>query len=121
MSEHSPLKSLSQFTQVLSGTRTIFRNVFVRELDEIRVPGMVDWYQSMSREGMRSFHYVSNSPFELFGSVVKPFLRLFPSGSVNLKQYSGSSTSMISKLWEDAGSRKRTSVVKILENFPQSK
>ena len=33
-----------KWTEVLKGTKTIFRNVFVRELHEIRVPGMASWY-----------------------------------------------------------------------------
>jgi phosphatidate phosphatase APP1 len=32
-----------KWTEVLKGTKTIFRNVFVRELDDIRVPGMASW------------------------------------------------------------------------------
>lgn len=73
---------------MLAGTKVIFRNVFVRELDEIRVsvvrttfsrdrgsprrsqvPGMAKWFKSMEALGA-SFHYVSNSPWEC---VAPPF------------------------------------------------
>jgi hypothetical protein len=32
-----------KWTEVLKGTKTIFRNVFCREPSEIRVPGMASW------------------------------------------------------------------------------
>lgn len=124
---------------MLKGTKTIFRNVFVREPEEIKVsslvrknhltasdnlvlqvPGMAAWYQKMQKLGVH-FHYVSNSPWELW-PVISDFLRAtaFPSGSVNLKEYGGAS-SAIAKLWEDPGARKRAGVENILKEFPHSK
>lgn len=68
-----------------------------------------------------SFHYVSNSPFELYSSVVEPFLAggAFPAGSVTLKEYGGGG-SMVTKLFEDAGLRKRAGVVSLIAAFPAS-
>lgn len=121
--EHGSNSFLDRFrkhTQVTSGTKTIFRNVFCRELDEIAVPGMADWYQGMVEEGA-TIHYVSNSPNELW-PVVRQYLSSagYPSGSVTLKEYGGAS-SAIAKLWEEPGVRKRAGVENILKNFPDCK
>lgn len=104
---------------MLKGTKTIFRNVFVRELYDIRVPGMAHWYQSMQKLGCH-FHYVSNSPWELW-PVVRSFLVMagFPGGSCTLKEYGGAS-SALAKLWEEPGQRKRANVEAILKEFPES-
>lgn len=109
----------AQWTEVVKGTRSIFRNVFVRELHEIRVPGMAEWYKKMEKEGGH-FHYVSNSPLELW-PVLRAFLVLagFPSGSCTLKEYGGAS-SALAKLWEEPGQRKRANVEVILREFPES-
>lgn len=109
-----------KWTQVLAGTKVIFRNVFVRELDEIRVPGMAKWFKSMEALGA-SFHYVSNSPWELW-PVVRAFMQDagFPQGSVTLKEYGGAS-SAIAKLWEEPGNRKRAGVESIIMEFSDSR
>ncbi|CEQ42838.1 SPOSA6832_04703 [Sporobolomyces salmonicolor] len=108
-----------KWTEVLKGTKTIFRNVFVRELRDIRVPGMASWYRAMSSRGAH-FHYVSNSPWELW-PVVRAFMDSagFPSGSCTLKEYGGAG-SAIAKLWEEPGQRKRANVENILKEFPES-
>ncbi|KAM0746002.1 hypothetical protein T439DRAFT_384466 [Meredithblackwellia eburnea MCA 4105] len=105
-----------KWTEVLRGTKTIFRNVFVREVEEIRVPGMMKWYKAMEKLGV-GFHYVSNSPWELW-PVIKTYLTTsgFPLGSVTLKEYGGAS-SAIAKLWEEPGMRKRAGVENIIREF----
>ena len=102
------------------GTKTIFRNVFVRELGEIRVPGMSSWYRSLQAHGAQ-FHYVSNSPIELW-PVLRTFLKLagFPNGSCSLKEYGGAS-SALAKLWEEPGQRKKANVETILKEFPAAR
>ena len=60
---HSPLRVISdiddtvKFSNILSGPRSVFRNVFVKELSDITIPGMAEWYTEMWRGGVR-FHYV---------------------------------------------------------------
>lgn len=84
----SDIDDTIKHSEVLGGTKKLFRNVFVRELKEVQVPGMRDWYQLMKKEGA-SFHYVSNSPWELW-PVLRRFLSLagYPTGSVTLKEVS---------------------------------
>ncbi|POY71520.1 hypothetical protein BMF94_5441 [Rhodotorula taiwanensis] len=109
-----------KWTEVTKGTKTIFRNVFVRELPEIRVPGMATWYRQLQAHGAQ-FHYVSNSPVELW-PVLRTFLKLsgFPNGSCTLKEYGGAS-SAIAKLWEEPGQRKKANVENILKEFPAAR
>lgn len=104
----SDIDDTIKWTQVLSGTKTIFRNVFVREVDEIKVrqgqhrrdsfsytdtlsqvPGMVSWYQRMRDVGAH-FHYVSNSPWELW-PVIATFLREAGEQSLTSRRLSNSS------------------------------
>jgi hypothetical protein len=60
---YTPLRVISdiddtvKIANVLAGTRTIFHTVFVRNLVEIIIPGMGDWYTKMWERGAR-FHYV---------------------------------------------------------------
>lgn len=82
---------------------------------------MSSWYRDLKEEHSAHFHYVSNSPWELF-PVIRSFLNIqgFPGGSCALKMYGGA-TSTLAKLWEEPGARKRASVEKVLIEFPDSK
>lgn len=44
-------------SDILLGARTVFRNVFVKRLDEVIIREMSDWYQALYARGVR-FHYV---------------------------------------------------------------
>ncbi|BGP17342.1 hypothetical protein JCM10213v2_005360 [Rhodosporidiobolus nylandii] len=109
------------WTEVVNSTKTMFRNCFVREYHDIRVPGMASLYRHLSSAHSVHFHYVSNSPWELF-PVIRSFLSVagFPSGSVTLKEYGGAA-SAVAKLWEEPGERKRKSVEGVMRVFPGSR
>ena len=57
----NPLVAAQNFeykmSNILGGARTIFRNVFVKHLEELVIRGMGDWYTGMWSRGVR-FHYV---------------------------------------------------------------
>lgn len=116
---HAPIRVISDIddtikaTHVLGGIKAVFRNVFTRPHEELTVEGMREWYQEMHGKGA-CFHFVSNSPYELFG-VLREYLKVagYPSGSIRLKEYGGGS-SLLGNLWEPAGSRKRNGVEEIL-------
>jgi len=99
--------------------RVIYRNVFVRDMNELIIPGMSEWYQAMSRRGVR-FHYVSNSPFELLG-VLTEFIATagLPVGSLKLKYYGG--RSILNGLWTGAAEKKRAGVIGVLDTFTDSR
>lgn len=116
----SDLDDTVKHSDILSGPREVFRNVFCRRLEDIAVPGMGELYQEMTREGMSSLHFVSNSPFELF-PIVSEFFKLnrFPTYySLKLKFYGG--RSIVTSLFEPAGQRKRPSILEILDEFDDS-
>ena len=60
---HCPIRVISDIddtvkrSDIVSGARAVFKNVFVRELQENVIPGMGEWYASMFKRGVR-FHYV---------------------------------------------------------------
>lgn len=60
---HSPIRVISDIddtikhADVLGGARSVFYNVFVRELSDLIIPGMGEWYTKMWNRGVR-FHYI---------------------------------------------------------------
>lgn len=122
---HCPIRVISDIddtvkrSDIMSGARAVFKNVFVKELQENVIPGMGEWYQSMFTRGVR-FHYVSNGPFEIL-PIVNDFLKVagLPPGSIKLRSYAG--RSLFSGLLSAPAARKRAGLVDILDSFPESK
>ena len=60
---YSPIRVISDIddtiksSNILSGARAVFQNVFVKELKDSVIPGMGEWYREMWCRGIR-FHYV---------------------------------------------------------------
>lgn len=60
---HAPIRVISDIDDtvkhsgVLLGARAVFRNVFVKELADLVIPGVGEWYTRMWERGAR-FHYV---------------------------------------------------------------
>ncbi|KAJ6625845.1 hypothetical protein B0H10DRAFT_1782443 [Mycena sp. CBHHK59/15] len=122
---NSPIRVISDIddtvkvANVISGARAIFHNVFVKDLKDIIVPGMGEWYTSMWQRGVR-FHYVSNGPFELLPVLADFFVvSQLPPGSIKLRSYAG--RSLFSGLLSAPATRKRAGVQEILQAFPESK
>ncbi|TFK51999.1 hypothetical protein OE88DRAFT_1658744 [Heliocybe sulcata] len=121
---HAPVRVISdiddtvKLSSVLSGARAVFHNVFVKELKDVVVPGMPDWYMEMWKRGVR-FHYVSNGPFELL-PVINDFIQIshLPPGSLKLRSYGG--RSLFNGLLSTPAARKRSGVLSVLEAFPES-
>ena len=98
-----------------SGAREIFRNAFVRELGDLTIDGVKEWYSKMYDMGV-GLHYVSNAPWQLF-PVLMSFFRIagLPPGSYHLKQYSG----MLQGIFEPVAERKKGTLDKIMRDFPE--
>ena len=97
-----------------SGTREIFRNVFIRDLNDLTIDGVKEWYSTMSDLGV-TFHYVSNSPWQLYPVLVSYFASAgLPKGSFHLKHYTG----MLQGIFEPVAERKKGTLDKILADFP---
>ncbi|GJE91308.1 hypothetical protein PsYK624_074570 [Phanerochaete sordida] len=114
----SDIDDTVKMSGVVSGARSAFYNVFVKDLAENVIPGMGNWYMDMWSRGVR-FHYVSNGPFELL-PVVNDFFQLsgLPPGSVKLKSYAG--RTLFNGLFSAPAERKRAGIVDVLDSFPTS-
>ncbi|KUI65172.1 hypothetical protein VM1G_00055 [Cytospora mali] len=99
------------------GAREIFRNTFIRDLKDLAVDGVREWYGELQKMGV-TFHYCSNSPWQLF-PVIATFFRHagLPPGSLHLKQYSG----MLQGIFEPVAERKKGTLERILRDFPKRK
>lgn len=101
------------------GTREMFRNTFVKPLDDLVVQGVKEWYTSLASPPYNvEMHYVSNSPWQLF-SLLENYMRRagLPQGSFHLKQYSG----LLKGIFEPVADRKRGSLERIIRDFPGRK
>ena len=113
----SDIDDTIKHSAISTGSREIFKNVFIRELGDLTIEGVQEWYSKMVEMGVK-MHYVSNSPWQLY-----PLLRSYfsvsglPPGSFHLKQYTG----MLQGIFEPAAERKRGSMEKIMHDFPERK
>lgn len=98
-----------------NGAKDIFRNVFVRDLGDLTIDGVKEWYSTMAGLGVQ-FHYVSNSPWQLYPVLVSYFAHAgLPQGSFHLKQYTG----MLQGIFEPVAERKKGTLDRILADFPE--
>lgn len=100
-------------TQIKAGARTVLSKTFFESPK--CVTGMADAYMAWYSQGA-SFHYVSNSPFQLM-PMLDRFIRdsQFPPGSMHLRD----DGKLISRLVETPGQAKRDAIIDILRDFPQ--
>ncbi|KAL2074745.1 hypothetical protein VTL71DRAFT_8524 [Oculimacula yallundae] len=100
-----------------AGPREIFRNAFIRDLADLTIDGVKEWYNTMYDMGV-GVHYVSNSPWQLFPVLVSFFRKAgLPPGSYHLKQYSG----MLQGIFEPVAERKKGTLERIMKDFPERK
>ena len=98
-----------------SGAKEIFRNIFVRDLGDLTIEGVKEWYSKMADLGVK-LHYVSNSPWQLYPLLVSFFSKAgLPQGSFHLKQYSG----MLQGIFEPVAERKKGTLERIIQDFPK--
>lgn len=113
----SDIDDTIKHSAIASGAREIFKNTFVRELGDLTIKGVREWYTSLATMGVK-MHYVSNSPWQLYPLLCSYFsLAGLPHGSFHLKQYSG----MLQGIFEPAAERKRGSLDRIMSDFPERK
>ncbi|KAG5354528.1 Phosphatidate phosphatase APP1 [Yarrowia sp. B02] len=111
----SDIDDTIKHTGVTGDKKAMIKNVFVKDLDGLSIPGVVEWYNKLSSLGVQT-HYVSNSPWQLY-PVIKEYLLMhgFPKGSIHLKDYAG----VLSQLFEAPAERKKFNLEQILRDFPQ--
>lgn len=102
-------------SNIASGAKEIFRNTFVRELNDLAIEGVKEWYNRMYELGV-SIHYCSNSPWQLYPVLASYFkLAGLPPGSLHLKAYSG----MLQGIFEPVAERKKSTLTRLLKDFPE--
>lgn len=113
----SDIDDTIKHSAIASGAREIFKNTFIRELNDLTINGVKEWYATLAKMGVK-MHYVSNSPWQLYPLLRKYFsMAGLPPGSFHLKQYSG----MLQGIFEPAAERKRGSLDRIMHDFPERK
>ncbi|OGE55325.1 hypothetical protein PENARI_c004G08732 [Penicillium arizonense] len=113
----SDIDDTVKHSAIAGGAKEMFRNTFVRELGELTVEGVSDWYGKLAKQGVQ-IHYVSNAPWQLYPLLERYFKMVgLPPGSFHLKQYSG----MLQGIFEPTAERKRGSLEQILRDFPERK
>lgn len=113
----SDIDDTVKMSNISAGAKEIFRNTFVRELADLTIDGVKEWYGNMQGLGV-SIHYCSNSPWQLF-PMLATFFKVsgLPVESLHLKQYSG----MLQGIFEPVAERKKNTLVRLLRDFPQRK
>ncbi|KAJ5184124.1 hypothetical protein N7492_001740 [Penicillium capsulatum] len=113
----SDIDDTVKHSAIASGAKEMFRNTFVRELADLTVEGVSEWYTEVAKRGVE-MHYVSNAPWQLYPLLERYFkMAGLPPGSFHLKQYSG----MLQGIFEPTAERKRGSLEQILQDFPERK
>lgn len=113
----SDIDDTVKHSAIANGAREMFRNTFVRELAELTVDGVSEWYTQLAKQGVK-IHYVSNAPWQLYPLLERYFkMAGLPPGSFHLKQYSG----MLQGIFEPTAERKRASLEQLLRDFPDRK
>ncbi|MCJ1248908.1 hypothetical protein MMC30_006129 [Trapelia coarctata] len=97
-----------------SGAKEIFRNTFIRDLSDLTIEGVKEWYTKLFEMDVK-MHYVSNAPWQLYPVLVSFFAGAgLPPGSFHLKQYSG----MLQGIFEPVAERKKGTLDRIMQDFP---
>ncbi|KAL4794209.1 hypothetical protein BDV19DRAFT_365402 [Aspergillus venezuelensis] len=110
----SDIDDTVKHSAIANGAKEMCKNVFVRELSDLTIEGVPDWYTEMAKLGV-DIHYVSNAPWQLYPLLDRFFKMVgLPPGSFHLKQYSG----MLQGIFEPTMERKKGALEQILQDFP---
>ncbi|WPH04222.1 phosphatidate phosphatase app1 [Acrodontium crateriforme] len=113
----SDIDDTIKHSAISAGAREIFRNAFIRDLSDLTIDGVREWYTTLNDMGVK-MHYVSNSPWQMY-PILTSFFKMahLPKGSFHLKQYAG----LLQGIFEPVAERKKSSLEKILRDFPDRK
>lgn len=113
----SDIDDTIKHSNITGGAREIFRNAFIRDLGDLTVDGVKEWYSKLHDMGVK-LHYVSNSPWQMY-PILSSYFKMahLPKGSFHLKQYGGP----LQGIFEPVAERKKASLAKLLRDFPERK
>lgn len=113
----SDIDDTIKHSNITGGAREIFRNAFIRDLGDLTIDGVPEWYNTMNDMGVK-IHYVSNAPWQVY-PVLSTFFKLanLPRGSFHLKQYTGA----LQGIFEPVAERKKGTLDRLMRDFPDRK
>lgn len=115
----SDIDDTVKVTGVIGDKRELLNSLLLKDYKSWEIPSIAKWYTRLVDSDKLSFHYVSNSPLQLFPTIMKYFTSVgLPLGSMHMKQYTGN---IISSLMEPSSSRKRTALTKLATDFSHKK
>lgn len=115
----SDIDDTVKLTGVIGDKRELMHRLLLGDIMSWNIPPVIAWYKALLSRSDFTFHYVSNSPWQLFSLISQYFDAVqLPPGSIHLKQYTGN---IISSLMEPSSSRKKKSLFKVAQDFPEKK
>lgn len=115
----SDIDDTVKLTGVIGDKRELMHRLLLGDIMSWNIPPVIAWYKALLSRSDFTFHYVSNSPWQLFTLISQYFEAVqLPPGSIHLKQYTGN---IISSLMEPSSSRKKKSLFKVAQDFPEKK
>jgi phosphatidate phosphatase APP1 len=60
----SDIDDIIKHSAIANGAKEIFTNTFIRELQDLTIQGVKEWYTKLYSLGVK-LHYVSNSPWQI--------------------------------------------------------
>ena len=113
----SDIDDTIKHSNIVGGAREIFRNAFIRDLSDLTIDGVREWYNTLHDMGVK-VHYVSNAPWQVY-PVLSSYFKLanLPPGSFHLKQYSGA----LQGIFEPVAERKKGTLDRLMRDFPERK
>ncbi|CUM64352.1 uncharacterized protein PRCAT00001954001 [Priceomyces carsonii] len=115
----SDIDDTVKLTGVIGDKRELMTTLLLKDMSLWCIPRIAQWFNELNDRYPLSFHYVSNSPWEMFTTISQYFkIAKLPPGSIHLKQYTGN---IIGSFMESRSSRKKRALNKILDDFPHKK
>lgn len=112
----SDIDDTVKLTGVIGDKRELMKKLLTGEVLSWNIAPVVAWYNEILSKPDVTFHYVSNLPWQLFSLIHQYFDAVkLPPGLFHLKQYTGN---IMASLMEPSLSRKKRSLFKIVEDFP---
>lgn len=114
----SDIDDTIKHTGVTGDKRSMFRSVFLNDIDSWLIGGVSRWYNALKEVFGADFFYVSNSPVQTYPALKEYVTRHFPKGPLFLKQYSGN---LLASIMTSSSNRKMGAITQIFEDFPHKK
>lgn len=116
----SDIDDTVKLTGVVGDKRELMQTLLLRDILLWAIPPVARWYNLMHAQNPTlSFHYVSNSPWQLYTTIGQYLKSVqLPINSIHLKQYTGN---ILLLLMEPSSLRKRRVLTRILTDFPKKR